>query len=95
MAVVAGVALQIASTGTLGALFGVAVRSWWGLQRVVLLGLGTGLCWHYAGYEVLMRTAYALPPRRIMLAGHLLFGLSLGMYRRFLEPLQSGQRART
>jgi hypothetical protein len=35
-----------------------------------------------------------MPPRRAMLAGHLLFGLWLGMYRRFLEPLQSGQRAR-
>ena len=94
MAVVAGVALQIASTGTLGALFGLAVRASWSLQRVVLLGLGTGLCWHYAGYEVLMRTAYAIPPRRAMLAGHLLFGLWLGMYRRFLEPLKNGQRAR-
>jgi hypothetical protein len=95
MAVVAGVALQIASTGTLGALFGLAVRGSWSLQRVVLLGLGTGLCWHYAGYEFLMRSAYPFPPRRTMLAGHLLFGLSLGMYRRFLEPLQSGHRART
>jgi hypothetical protein len=95
MAVVAGTALEIASTGTLGALFGLAVRGSWSLQRVVLLGLGTGLCWHYASYEVLMRTAYAMPPRRAMLAGHLLLGLWLGMYRRFLEPLQGGQRART
>lgn len=95
MAVVAGVALQIASTGTLGTLFGLAVRGSWSLRHVVLLGLGAGLCWHCAGYEVLMRTAYAIPPRRTMLAGHLLFGLSLGMYRRFLEPLQSGLRSRT
>jgi hypothetical protein len=93
--VVAGLALQIASSGMLGALFGLAMRGSWSLQRVVLLGLGTGLCWHYAVYEVLMRTAYAMPPRRTMLAGHLLFGLALGMYRRFLEPLQSGLQVRT
>lgn len=94
MAVVAGMALQIAGTGTLGALFGLAVRGPWSLQRVVVLGLATGLCWHYAGYEVLMRSACAIPPRRTMLAGHLLFGLWLGLYRRFLEPLLGGQRAR-
>jgi hypothetical protein len=95
MAVVAGVALQVASAGTLGSMFGLAVRGSWSLQRVVLLGLGIGLFWHYAGYEVFMRTAYAIPPRRTMLAGHLLFGLCLGMYRHFLQPLQSGQQART
>lgn len=94
MAVVAGVALQIAGAGTLGALFGLAVRASWSLQRVVILGLVTGLCWHCAAYEVLMRTAYAIPPRRTVLAGHLLLGLWLGTYRRFLEPLQSGPRAR-
>jgi hypothetical protein len=94
---VAGVALQISSAGTIGALFGLAVRGSWSLQRVVLFGLATGLGWHYAGYEVLLRTvgltAYSVPPRRTMLMGHLLFGLSLGMYRRFLGSLQTGPRA--
>jgi hypothetical protein len=96
VAAAAGVALQIASAGTIGVLFGLAMRSAWSFERAALLGLLTGLCWHYAGYEVLLRTArlaaYTIPPRRVMLVGHLLFGLSLGLYRRYLNSLQTGRR---
>jgi hypothetical protein len=95
-AVAAGIALQIASAGAVGVLFGLAMRGGWNSQRVTLLGLLTGAGWHYAGYEVLMRTAqlavYAAPPRRVMLVGNLLFGLALGMYRRYLVALQTGRR---
>ncbi len=89
--VAAGAALQLFTAGLVGALFGLTGRSRWAARRVMLLGMVFGLGWYYLGYEILLRDfglgSYLLAPRRSLVVAHLIFGLLLGLYPRFLDAL--------
>jgi len=90
----AGVALQLAGGGLVGILFGLTLRAAWASRRVVLLGLVYGLGWYYLAYEVLLRQVglgpYSAAPRQSLMVSHLVFGLVLASYPRFLHSLRQG-----
>ncbi len=90
--VIVGAALQLFAAGLVGALFGLTVRDSWAARRVMLLGLLFGLGWYYVGYEILLKDfglgPYVIAPRRSLVLAHLLFGLILGRYPRFLASLE-------
>ena len=97
LAGVVGAALQIFGAGLVGILFGLAMRTGWALRRVVLLGILFGLGWYYLGYVTLLRRfglgAHAFTHRRWLLVAHLLFGLILATYPRFVASLEANSQA--
>ncbi len=93
-AAAAGISLQVFVAGLLGIVFALLVRQPYALHRTYLLGPLLALSWYYLGYEVLLRRfghgAVGFIPRRTMVVAHLIFGLFLGTYPRFLHLVRSG-----
>ena len=92
-ATLSGAALHLATSGVLGAIFALVVSSWrQTYARVALLGLLAGLSWYYLSYGWLWKKlnplipAYGTVPP--LLAAHLLFGLCLSLYPRWLFSIQ-------
>ena len=90
---VAGLAVYVLIYGALGALFAAAVPPRLGSHRLRLAALGLGMAWYFLAYRLIYRlalpllaSAYAETPT---LAAHLLFGLWLGGYPRWLEKAPS------
>ena len=93
-AAAAGISLQVFAAGVLGVAFALTVRRPAALRRTFLLGPLLGISWYYLGYEVLLRQfghgGYPFSPRRTMVVAHLIFGLVLGTYPRFLQAVRGG-----
>ncbi len=85
-------ALQLLGGGSIGMLFGLLLRAPWAWRRMLLLGLLAGLTWYYLAYEVLLRTLaparYPPVARLPLIVSHLVFGVVLSAYPRFLNSLR-------
>lgn len=90
----AGVALHLAIAGVLGMLFGFVIRESGNGLRVFLIGVIFGLGWYYIAYRVLWRPVNPLVPlytaERPTLVGHLMLGMVLGRFPRWLEGVRRG-----
>lgn len=87
---VAGLALYVVLYGTIGALFGLALASQGPGLRTTLIGVLAGLGWYYLSFALLWRNVNPLislyTHRGPMMAGHLLYGVLLGRFPRYLHP---------
>ncbi|MEK7405866.1 MAG: hypothetical protein AAB225_12220 [Acidobacteriota bacterium] len=83
-ATLAGLALQLFSTGVAGLLFSLLAGGIRSRRRVMILGVLVGLVWFYFFQAVAFRKlgalAWVYTPPRLLLAGHVIFGLVLGCY---------------
>lgn len=90
---VSGAALHLLVSGVIGALFALAVTPWRANHsRMALLGLFVGLVWYYLSYGYLWHKINPLVPVYSavpsMLTGHLLFGICLSLYPRWLARIE-------
>jgi len=93
LAAASGAAIEIVGAGASGILFGSIARGVRSHRRVLLLGVLFGLGWHYALQAILARHSTAadyLFSQRPVIAGHLLFGLWLGMFTRLFDRIRAG-----
>jgi hypothetical protein len=87
-ATLAGLSLIFTTAGLLGMAFGILVRRQWASRRVVLLGPLAALGWYYLLFEIVLRGPGASGTRRSLIMAHLLFGLVLAAYPKFLRALR-------
>ena len=91
-----GLALQIAVSGALGAVFGTIVRGGSNVLRTMVLGIFFALFCYWLCYGLLWAKALGDAPlpasSRSVLVAHLLFGAHLGRYPRLLRSLSVAAR---
>jgi len=90
---VSGLALYLALYSLLGALFAtVAARRRLQSVRVVLLALAFALAWYYLSFRLLWQAVSPsiafLHPVQSTVAGHFIFGLSLGRFYSYFPPAE-------
>jgi hypothetical protein len=90
----AGAALQVAGGGVCGVLFAIAARLVRTSRHILFLGLLFGLGWYYAlQFLAASRTGVSYGAASSLgwtvLAGHLLFGVLLSLYPRFLSEVSA------
>jgi hypothetical protein len=82
MATLAGVALHLVITGTVGVAFGLSCGAMAGRSRLVLVGLAAGLTWYYLANALLWSQINPLVPLYTFAPGglvsHGVFGACLG-----------------
>ncbi len=87
-AAAAGLSAVFFFAGVAGMSFGALVRWQWAFRRVVLLGPLVALGWYCLVFELLAGGPGAIGTRRSLMAAHVVFGLVLAMYPRFLHALR-------
>jgi hypothetical protein len=86
---IVGLAVIIALAGLVGLVFGMLVGAHGNRPRIVLLGIFAGLVWYYFSQALFWRRLGILSGVQVSpvfsMAGHLIFGLVLGLYPQRLQ----------
>jgi len=94
LAASSGAALLVFWGGVIGAAFALGSRGKWAARRLLLLGPLVALVWYYLAYELWLphfgRGVYWVAPRRVLVLGHVIFGLLLSLYPRALRRFRTG-----
>lgn len=87
-AAAAGLSAVFFAAGVVGMAFGALVRWRWAFRRVILLGPLAALGAYYLVFEWWAGGPGAIGTRRSLVSTHVVFGLVLAMYPRFLHALR-------
>jgi hypothetical protein len=87
-AVFAGLSAIFFAAGAVGMVFGALMRWNWAFRRVVLLGPLAALASYYVLFELALDGPGVAGTRGWLVAAHVVFGLVLAMYPRFLHALR-------